>query len=136
MKLRVHFAETDQMGVAHHGAYVVWCEAARIEWLRQRGISYRDMELDGVSLAVSALELVYRLAARFDDLLDIAVDLEEARSRRFVFRYTITLVDGDRLLATGRSEHVPTDSSGRARRLPQRWRLPLLTAGRRADDTL
>ena len=49
MKLRVRFAETDQMGVAHHSAYVVWLEAARIEWLRARGLDYRRLEEEGVA---------------------------------------------------------------------------------------
>lgn len=123
--IRVRFAETDQMGIAHHSAYVVWCEAGRVEWLRHRGLSYRDMEDEGTSLAVSHVEIAYRAAARFDDELVVATRLEEARSRRVAFAYRITREGDGTLLATARSEHVPTDREGRAVRLTDRWLTPL-----------
>jgi acyl-CoA thioester hydrolase len=125
MRLRVRFAETDQMGIAHHSAYVVWMEAARVEWLRERGLSYRRLEEEGVSLAVSAVELSYRTAARFDDEIEIETRLVEARSRRFRFEYRLTRRDDGALLATGVSVHVPTDASGRALRLAEGWLRPL-----------
>jgi acyl-CoA thioester hydrolase len=125
MRLRVRFAETDQMGIAHHSAYVVWMEAARVEWLRERGLSYRQLEEEGVSLAVSAIELSYRTAARFDDEIEIETRLVEARSRRFRFAYLLTRPDDEALLAAGASVHVPTDASGRALRLPLEWLRPL-----------
>ena len=78
MELRVRFAETDQMGVAHHATYAVWLEAARVEWLRDLGLSYRDLDAQGVSLAVTGLDVRYRRAVRFDDRLRIDVALEEA----------------------------------------------------------
>lgn len=121
VKLRVRFAETDQMGIAHHSAYVVWMEAARVEWLRERGLSYRQLEDEGVSLAVSGLELGYRSAARFDDEVEIETKLVEARSRRFRFNYVLTRPSDSALLASGATVHVPTDESGRAIRLPQEW---------------
>lgn len=123
MKLRVRFAETDQMGVAHHSAYVVWFEAARVEWLRERGLSYRQIEDGGVSLAVSRIEVAYRAATYFDDELTITARLEEARNRRVVFAYQIKR-DG-RLVANATTEHVPTDRSGRAVTLPAQWLQPL-----------
>jgi acyl-CoA thioester hydrolase len=119
LHLRVRFAETDQMGIAHHSAYVVWMEAARIEWLRERGMSYRQWEEEGVSLAVSGIELEYRTSAKFDDKLLIETKLVEAKSRRFRFEY---LVRRDAtLLAKGSSLHTPTDRTGRAIRLPEQW---------------
>lgn len=123
MQLRVRFAETDQMRIAHHAAHVVWLEAARVEWLRERGLRYRDLEDEGVSLAVAGLSVQYRAAARFDDLLDIDVRLLETRSRRLRFGYRIERVDGaDRAtLALAETRHVPTDASGRAVRLPGEW---------------
>lgn len=120
MTFRVRFAETDQMGVAHHAAYVVWLEAARVEWMRERGLSYREMEEGGVSMAVSRLELRYRAAARFDDLLTVDCRLTSLRSR--YGRYAYRLLDaGGNLVASGASEHVPTDRRGRAVRLPAPW---------------
>lgn len=124
--LRVRFAETDQMAVAHHSAFVVWLEAARVEWLRERGLSYRAMEDEGVSLAVSGLEINYRASARFDDEITIETTMTEAKSRRF--RYVYRVLRGDTLLATGATLHTPTDREGRAIRLPEKW-LAKLAAG-------
>jgi acyl-CoA thioester hydrolase len=142
MELRVRFAETDQMGIAHHAAYVVWLEAARVEWLRALGLRYRDLEDQGVSLAVTAVDVRYRQALRFDDRLRIDVALEEARSRRLRFGYRVVRLADDEptvdaaglgapalatptatdlLAATATTVHVPTDRRGAAQRLPSAW---------------
>jgi acyl-CoA thioester hydrolase len=123
MELRVRFAETDQMRIAHHAAYVVWLEAARVEWLRERGLRYRDLEDAGVSLAVAGLSVQYRAAARFDDELAIRVRLLEARSRRLRFAYEVERAEGTErvTLALAETLHVPTDPGGRAQRLPADW---------------
>jgi acyl-CoA thioester hydrolase len=120
-RLRVRFAETDQMGIAHHSSYVVWMEAARVEWLRERGMSYKEWEDEGVSLAVSGIELDYRTSAVFDDELVIETKLIEAKSRRFRFGYMIKRVADNALLAKGTSLHTPMDKTGKAIRLPEQW---------------
>lgn len=120
MNVRVRFAETDQMGVAHHSAYVVWLEAARVEWMRDRGLSYRELEDSGLSMAVAGLEIRYRRAARFDDVLTVGCRLEALRSRYGRYGYEIVGEDGQ-VIATAVSEHVPTDRRGRAVRLPSEW---------------
>ena len=121
MRLRVRFAETDQMGVAHHSSYVLWMEAARVEWLRERGVSYAQMERSGVSLAVSSVNVQYRAAARFDDEVEIETKLVEGKSRRFRYVYRLTRVRDNTLLATGETTHTPVDRSGRAVRLSKDW---------------
>ncbi len=118
--LRVRFAETDQMGVAHHSAYVVWLEAARVEWFREGGFSYREMEDEGFSLAVSELAVRYRQSLRFDDLVTLETRLTEARSRRFRFAYRVLAPDGV-TAATAATFHTPTNRQGRAIRLPEKW---------------
>ena len=127
VRLRVRFAETDQMGIAHHGSYVPWLEMGRVEWLRERGLSYRDMEDEGVSLAVSSLEIAYRSAVRFDDELVVETRLVEGRSRRFTFGYRVAYAEAGRLVATATSIHTPIDADRRAIRLPEIWRDALLT---------
>lgn len=119
MNLRVRFAETDQMGVAHHSAYVVWLEAARIEWLRDRGLDYRRLEEAGVALAVSALSVQYLKSSRFDDELTVDAELTELKSRRARFRYVIRRGEGR--IATADSLHTPITPSGRVTRLPVVW---------------
>ncbi len=107
------------MGIAHHSAYVVWMEAARVEWLRERGMSYREWEEEGVSLAVSGIEINYRSSAKFDDELVIETKLIEAKSRRFRFAY---IIKRDNVkLAEAYSVHTPTDRTGKAIRLPEKW---------------
>lgn len=125
LELRVRFGETDQMGVAHHSAYVLWFEAGRVEWMRQVGMSYRAMEDDGLSLAVGEMGVTYRAASRFDDLLEVTTRLVELRSRRLRFDYEVVRQGDAVLIATGFTMHVPTDRSGAAVRLPERWRAPL-----------
>ncbi len=118
---RVRFAETDQMGIVHHSVHAVWLEAARVEWLRALGLSYRDLEDAGVSLAVSELQVRYQHAARFDDLLGITARLTESRSRRLKFSYTISRAQDGQTIGTAQTVHVPVDRTGRAIRLPGEW---------------
>lgn len=125
MELRVRFVETDQMGVAHHSAYVPWLEAGRVEWLRDRGLSYREMEDAGISLAVSSVAVSYRAACFFDDLLRVESTLTEVRSRRVSFSYVLTRPADGAVIATATSQHVPTDRTGKAVRLPERWLTPM-----------
>lgn len=108
------------MGVAHHAAYVVWLEAARVEWMRERGLSYRELETSGISMAVAALDLRYRRAAVFDDVLTIDCSLVALRSRYGRFHYRLIGGNGERV-AEATTEHVPTDRRGRAVRLPDPW---------------
>lgn len=119
MKVRVRFAETDQMGIAHHGAYVVWFEVARVEWLRDRGVSYRAMENAGTSMAVAQIGVTYRSAARFDDELDVHCRLTSLKSRHVRFDYR--LEQGGTGIASGFTEHVPMNRDGRAVRLERDW---------------
>ena len=125
LHVRVRFAETDQMGIAHHAVYPVWMEAGRVQWLRAHGLSYRSIEDSGVSLAVAGLELSYRRAARFDDLIAVHTHLRVARSRLLRFDYVLARAGDDGPLATGTSVHVPTDPRGRAVRLPETWLGPI-----------
>lgn len=119
--IRVRFAETDQMGIAHHSSYVVWLEAARIEWLRTLGLSYRELEQSGISLAVSEMQVRYRAAAHFDDELLIRTTLTGIRSRRCSFSYAVYRPEDASLLATAVTLHTPTGEAGRALRLPDSW---------------
>src|SRR5258708_12809141 len=66
---RVNYSETDQMGVVYHARYVVWLDMARTEHLRAAGFTYRQMEEEGVFLAVTQLRVRYRQAPRYDHLL-------------------------------------------------------------------
>ena len=88
-KIRVRYAETDQMGVVHHGNYAQYLEIARIEWLEQFGVSYKSMEEDGVMLPVYEMNFKYKRPAHFDEQLIVETKLEEKPDVRIKFTYKI-----------------------------------------------
>lgn len=110
-ELRVRYAETDQMGFAHHSHYLVWCEAARTDHMRRRGVSYRDLELQGLKLPVIDAQVRFRQAARFDDLLSVRCWVREVASRRVSFGYAVERCDDGLLLATAQTSLVAVDSN-------------------------
>ena len=66
-RIRVRYAETDQMGVVYYANYLVWMEVGRVEYCKARGFNHRDMERDGVFLVVVEAECRYLAPAFFDD---------------------------------------------------------------------
>lgn len=70
-RTRVRYAETDQMGVAHHAVYPVWFEASRSEFCRLRGIDYGQMERDGMLLPLYELRVRYLQPARYEDEIEV-----------------------------------------------------------------
>lgn len=132
-RFRVRFAETDAAGIVHHSSYLPWFEEGRSELGRRSGAPYRDLEAAGVSLVVVRVEARYHGPARYDEPVAVWTRLAEVRSRRVVFEYRVVAEEGDRLLATGTTEHVPLGHrEGRPVRLPE----PFLSVWREAmaDD--
>lgn len=123
-EVRVRYAETDQMGRAHHGAYVTWFELGRTEMMRQHGVSYAEMERRGVLLPVVRLEVDYLASVGYEELLQIHTRLAEVRSRRVRFAYRVVTADG-RTAAEGSTVLVCMGSDGRPRRLPDDVRTAL-----------
>ena len=120
-RVRVRYAETDQMGVAYYANYLVWMEVARVGYCRGAGFEYRDMErTGGAFLAVTEARCRYKSPARFDDEIDIDCWVEESRSRTVRFAYEMRR--GDAVLATGETLHTVTDARGRAVRMPEAYR--------------
>ena len=120
-ELRVRYAETDAMAVAHHATYPVWFEVARTELMHALGLPYTEMETRGYYLMLSGLHVQYRRAARYDDRLDITTRITEIRSRTLKFAYEVHRIgaDGTReLLATGETHHIATDHQYRPSRMP------------------
>lgn len=110
IELIVRYAESDQMGVAYHANHLVWCDMARTEYLRERGISYRDLESGGLLLAVVEVQVRYRGSARFDDRLRIRCWVREVASRRVEFGYAMDHAGSGRPVATARTALVPLDA--------------------------
>ncbi len=121
-RLRVRYADTDQMGVVYYANYLVWFEIARTDLLRQAGWTYKEMEADGFSLPVIEAHCEYRQPARYDDLIDVEARGAFVSPVRVKFDYRVLRSDVNVLLAEGHTVHASLDSSGRPRRLPQRAR--------------
>ena len=102
IKVRVRYAETDQMGVVYHGNYAQFFEMGRVEWLRNLGVSYKSMEDSGVMLPVVSLSMNYKKPARYDDLLTVRTIFKNLTSVKIEFDYEIENQDGV-LLTTGNS---------------------------------
>jgi acyl-CoA thioester hydrolase len=121
-RLRVRYAETDQMGVVYYANHYVWMEVGRIELCKACGFNYRDMEReDGVFLAVAESACRYRAPAHFDDEVIVKTWIEEANTRTVIFQYEMRLADGDRLLATGHTRHVYVNREMHKTRLPEKY---------------
>jgi acyl-CoA thioester hydrolase len=117
-QVRVRYAETDQMGVAYYANYLVWFEVARTDWLRAAGLSYRELEADGLFLPVIEAQCTYRAPARYDDTLAVRATARLVSPARLAFDYAITGPDG--AVATGATVHALLDGRGRPVRVPPR----------------
>jgi acyl-CoA thioester hydrolase len=120
--VRVNYSETDQMGVVYHARYLVWLDVARTEHLRLSGLSYRELEADGLRLAVSDVSIRYRQPARYDDPIRIRCWVREVASRRVEFGYAVEHADSDRLLATASTGLLALDTTMAVTRVPDRVR--------------
>ncbi len=117
VKVRVRYADTDQMGVANNAMYFTWFEVGRTEYLRKTGMTYRSLEEQGFMLPVRETRVKYLKPALYDDVLDIDTKLDTQKGVRLRFCYTVSR--GDDVLATGLTEHVFTDNELRPIRPPK-----------------
>lgn len=118
-QLRVRYAETDQMGIAYHGAYFVWFEVARVDYLREHGLTYRELEQkEDLRLPVIEAQAAFLKPSYYDDLLEVRTRLTSLSGARVSFEYAVYRHGEEALLATGRTAHAALDHRGRPRRLP------------------
>src|SRR3954452_24899010 len=113
---RVRYAETDRMGLLHHANYIVYFEMGRTELLRQRGISYRDIEDSGHLLVVVEVGCKFKRPAYYDDLLTLRTTVERVTHVKIVHRYEV-FRDGP-LLAEGLPPRACSDREGKPRAPP------------------
>jgi acyl-CoA thioester hydrolase len=121
-RLRVRYAETDQMGVVYYANYLVWMEVGRVELCRACGFHYRDMEQeDGVLLAVAEANCRYLAPARYDDEVIVRTWIESAHRRMATFAYEMRRVADDTRLATGYTKHMFLDREFKPVKLPEKY---------------
>ena len=116
---RVNYSETDQMGFVYHANYLVWMDMARTEHLRERGVSYKELEAAGIYLAVTDVRIRYRQPARYDDLIRIRCWVHDRGSRRVIFGYAVERDDTDALLATAETSLIALNAQHALSRIPE-----------------
>lgn len=119
-RVRVIYGDTDQMGVVYHANYFRYFEVARIEFLRAKGSSYRDIEREGVMLPVVEVHCHYKAPARYDDLLVIEASVSAVRRASLSFEYVVRREGEAQILCTGSTTLACVNKEGRPMRLPER----------------
>lgn len=125
VRVRVRYAETDQMGRAHHAHHLVWCEKGRTAWLRERGPSYADLEDRGVYLPVSRVRIDYKRPVGYDEVVVVETRPTAVRSRSVTFRYRLRRASDGEPVAEAETELVCMDAKQKIRRLPDELRATL-----------
>jgi len=128
-RLRVRYAETDQMGVVYHSNHFIWFEMGRVELMRQMGFSYKVMESeDECFIAVVDARCKYRSPALYDEELIVRTTLKNVRESVIHFAYELVRAGDGTLLAEGETTHIVTNREMKIRALPDKY----LTAFRAA----
>ena len=121
-RIRVRYAETDQMGVVYHANHFVWFEVGRVELLRQLGFSYKEMEeQDNCFIAVVDARCRYKAPARYDDEILVRTWLKNIRESVIHFRYELVRVEDGALLAEGETTHIVADAQMQKAGLPEKY---------------
>lgn len=128
-RLRVRYAETDQMEVVYHSNYIIWFEVGRVEMLRQLGFSYREMETDDdTHIVVVDVRCRYKMPARYDDLICVRTSLLNVRESFLRFGYKIVRDSDQALLAEGETVHLVVGADLKRTPLPEKYLKTFLTA--------
>jgi acyl-CoA thioester hydrolase len=115
--VRVRYPETDRMGLVHHATYFIYFEMARTELLRQRGISYREIEDSGHFLVIIDIGCKFKRPAHYDDVLTVRTTVTKVTHVKIVHHYEV-FRDG-LLLAEGHSTLACVDRAGKPQALPE-----------------
>ena len=110
------------MGVAYHGGYFAWFEVGRTDLLRGQGLTYRDLEREGLRLPVIETHARFLRPALYDDTLEIRTELQALSGARVAFGYQVHRMGTEGPLATASTSHAAVDLRGRPRRLPEELR--------------
>ena len=121
-RVRVRYAETDQMGVVYHANHFIWFEVGRVEFLRQVGFSYKDMEReDNCFIAVVDARCRYKAPALYDDEILVRTWLKNIRESVIHFGYELLRASDRTLLAEGETTHIVADAQMRKTALPEKY---------------
>lgn len=137
-RIRVRYAETDQMGVVYHANHFIWFEVGRVELLRQLGFSYKNMELkDDCFIAVVDARCRYKAPVHYDDEVVIRTFLQSVRDKVIHFGYELLSAASGILLAEGETTHIVANAQMKPRRLPEKYMTVLRSAlGTRTSEPI
>lgn len=117
--MRIRYGETDQMGIVYHGNYAQYFEMGRTEWLRNLGLTYKQMEEEGVKLPVISLTVNFKKSACYDDIIKVKTTLKKLPTASIEFDYEIENENGE-ILTTGNTVLAFIDiNRNRPTRCPQ-----------------
>jgi acyl-CoA thioester hydrolase len=121
-RIRVRYAETDQMGVVYHANHFIWFEVGRVELLRQFGFTYKEMEReDNCFIAVVDARCRYKAPVHYDDEVIVRTHLKHVREKVIRFGYDLRKAETGELLAEGETTHIVADSRMKPRALPEKY---------------
>ena len=110
---KVHYYETDKMGIVHHSNYIRWMEEARVDYLAKAGLPYDKLEREGVISPVVSLECSYKTPSRFGDTVEIRAQVKSYKGVRLVIGYEMKKEGTGEICCLATSTHCFTDSGGR-----------------------
>ena len=120
-RIRVRYAETDQMGVVYHANHFIWFEVGRVELLRQLGFSYKDMETkDDCFIAVIDARCHYKAPVHYDDEVVVRTYLKHVREKVIHFGYELLSAEG-KTLAEAETTHIVANAQMKPRKLPEKY---------------
>ena len=117
LKIRVRYAETDQMSYVYYGNYAQYFEMGRTEWLRNLGYSYDAMEKDGIMLPVVNLNIIYLKPAKYDNLLTLKTSLTKNPTVKIEFKYEL-YNEKNELLTTAYTKLIFLDAKKQTNEMP------------------
>jgi acyl-CoA thioester hydrolase len=121
-RIRVRYAETDQMGVVYHANHFIWFEIGRVELLRQFGFNYKDMEReDDCFIAVVDAQCRYKAPVHYDDEIIVRTRVKHVREKVIRFAYELRNVATGVLLAEGETTHIAANAKMKPRALPEKY---------------
>lgn len=110
---QAQYYETDQMGIIHHSNYIRWLESARIWYMDQIGVSYRDMEQMGIISPVLEVNCVYKSMVHFGDVVEILTRVEKYNGVKLELSYTVRDKQTQEIRTCGSSRHCFLNREGK-----------------------
>lgn len=110
---KVHYYETDKMGITHHSNYIRWMEEARVDYLEKIGWGYDKLEELGIGSPVIGIKCDYKNSTRFNDNIEIEVKIKEYKGVRMTISYEMKNKETDQIVLIGESKHCFTNQEGK-----------------------